>query len=85
MSYGQYQAARSSPSPLARTKSGDDPIDRLEALLAEPGAEETDRVWKQGGLEAVWKFLIDGKLLKRGIRLGLVVSLAQRRDDRAVS
>ena len=76
MSYGQYQAARSSPSPLAQTKGGDDPIDRLEALLAEPGAEETDRVWKQGGLEAVSKFLIDGKLLKRGIRLGLVVSAA---------
>jgi hypothetical protein len=83
MSYGQYQAVRASPSPLAQTKGGDDPIDRLEALLAEPGAEETDRVWKQGGLEAVWKFLIDGKLLKRGIRLGLVVSLAH--DSLAVA
>lgn len=46
----------------------------MEALLAEPGSEESDRAWKQGGLEAVWKFLIDGKTLKRGIRLGLAVS-----------
>lgn len=84
MSYSQYQTARSTPNPLMSKKGkgggGDDPIDRLEALLAEPGSEESDRVWKQGGLEAVWKFLIDGKMLKRGIRLGLAVS--QRREER---
>ena len=78
MSYSQYQTARSTPNPLVSKKGkgggADDPIDRLEALLAEPGSEESDRVWKQGGLEAVWKFLIDGKMLKRGIRLGLAVS-----------
>jgi hypothetical protein len=76
MSYSTYQTARSSPfsSGGRPARGGDDPIDRLEALLEEPGAEETERVWKQGGLEAVSKFLIDGKVLKRGIRLGLVVS-----------
>ncbi|KAG7579982.1 hypothetical protein FFLO_00190 [Filobasidium floriforme] len=79
MSYSQYQTARSTPNPLVSKKGkgggADDPIDRLEALLAEPGSEESDRVWKQGGLEAVWKFLIDGKMLKRGIRLGLAVKI----------
>ena len=42
--------------------------------MAEPGAEENDKVWRQGGLEAIWRMLTDSKTLKQPMRLGLVVS-----------
>lgn len=53
--------------------------------MAEPGAEENDKVWRQGGLEAVWRMLTDSKTLKQPMRLGLVVRLlssASYRDSR---
>jgi hypothetical protein len=50
-------------------------LDKLEMLMAEPGAEENDKVWRQGGLEAVWRMLTDSKTLKQPMRLGLVVRL----------
>jgi hypothetical protein len=65
-----------SPSPTA-SKSPSPPLtslEKLEMLLAEPGAEENEKVWRQGGLEAVWRMLTDSKVLKQPMRLGLVVS-----------
>lgn len=65
-----------SPSPTA-PKSPSPPLtslEKLEMLLAEPGAEENEKVWRQGGLEAVWRMLTDSKVLKQPMRLGLVVS-----------
>lgn len=48
-------------------------LEKLEILMAEPGAEENDKVWRQGGLEAIWRMLTDSKTLKQPMRLGLVV------------
>lgn len=73
LSYGQYQQVRNSPIPPG--KAGNDALDRLEALLSPPGAEELDQVWKQGKLGQVWQFIMDGKPMKRGIRLGLLIKI----------
>ncbi|KAJ9109347.1 hypothetical protein QFC21_000676 [Naganishia friedmannii] len=51
-------------------------LDKLELLMAEPGADENEKVWRQGGLEAVWRMLTDSKTLKQPMRLGLVVRTA---------
>ncbi|KAI5451879.1 hypothetical protein NCC49_001181 [Naganishia albida] len=58
-----------SPSPPLTS------LERLEALLAEPGAEESEKLWRQGGLEAVWRMLTGSKTLKQPMRLGLVIRI----------
>lgn len=47
-------------------------VGRLEALLSEEGAEETEAAWKV--IEVVHQKLMDRKRLAKPLRLGLVVS-----------
>ena len=49
-------------------------LERLEISLAKPHAEESEEIWKKGGLKDIYKCLNDGKKLAKGMRLGLVVS-----------
>ncbi|KAI0638013.1 hypothetical protein C8Q77DRAFT_405521 [Trametes polyzona] len=56
------------------------PRDRLESLLATPGAIESDATWR-AGLEGVWNGLVgDGHRevrLKHRLPLGLVIKILQ--------
>lgn len=56
----------SSPSP-SRIK--------LEALLGQPGAVESEEVWR-AGLKNVWKGLVGGNQLRKRLPLAIVVSLS---------
>jgi len=58
------------PKPHAPPPSS--AVGRLEALLSEPGSEETEAAWK-AGVEGVNRQLTDRKRLARPLRLGLVV------------
>ena len=58
-------SAPASPSP-SRIK--------LEALLNQSGAVESEEVWK-AGLKNVWKGLVGGNQLRKRLPLGIVVSL----------
>ncbi|KAJ9106002.1 hypothetical protein QFC19_003337 [Naganishia cerealis] len=62
----------SHPTGTAPTLSS---LDKLELLMAEPGADENEKIWRQGGLEAVWRMLTDSKTLKHPMRLGLVIQI----------
>lgn len=46
---------------------------KLEALLGQPGAVESDEVWK-AGLKNVWKGLVGGNMLRKRLPLDIVVS-----------
>ncbi|GHJ85222.1 hypothetical protein NliqN6_1625 [Naganishia liquefaciens] len=61
------------PSPSSASMLSS--LEKLEILMAEPGAEENDKVWRQGGLEAIWRMLTDSKTLKQPMRLGLVIQI----------
>jgi hypothetical protein len=60
------------PKPYHPTSSA---VERLETLLAEPGAEETELAWR-AGVGGVLGHLKGGKRLSKPLRLGLVVSRA---------
>lgn len=66
-------ASRPRDTPTPGTATALSSLDKLEMLMAEPGADENEKVWRQGGLEAVWRMLTDSKTLKQPMRLGLVV------------
>lgn len=48
---------------------------KLEALLGQPGAVESEEVWK-AGLKNVWKGLVGGNQLRKRLPLTIVVRLA---------
>lgn len=50
-------------------------LERLEISLAKPHAEESEEIWKKGGLKDIYKCLNDGKKLAKGMRLGLVIKI----------
>lgn len=45
---------------------------KLEALLSQPGAVESDEVWR-AGLKNVWKGLVGGNQLRKRLPLAIVV------------
>lgn len=47
---------------------------KLEALLAQPGAVESDEVWR-AGLKNVWKGLVGGNQLRKRLPLDIVVGI----------
>ena len=47
---------------------------KLEALLGQPGAVESDEVWR-AGLKNVWKGLVGGNMLRKRLPLDIVVRL----------
>ncbi|KAH8118763.1 hypothetical protein DFH11DRAFT_1475586, partial [Phellopilus nigrolimitatus] len=49
---------------------------KLEALLNQPGAVESDEVWR-AGLQAVWKGLVGGNQLRKRLPLGIVLKILQ--------
>ena len=70
--------AVSFPSPFPQPPRSHVPkptssVGRLEALLADPEAVESDHAW-ESGVRTVSKSLTDGKRLAKPLRLGLVVS-----------
>lgn len=48
---------------------------KLEALLNQPGAVESEEVWK-AGLKNVWKGLVGGNQLRKRLPLSIVVSIS---------
>lgn len=48
---------------------------RLELLLQRPGVEELDSTWRDAGLEVVWRMFNQGKVLKEGMKLGVLVKI----------
>ncbi|KAJ9125683.1 hypothetical protein QFC22_000645 [Naganishia vaughanmartiniae] len=69
------EAVKPRDSPTPGTAPALSSLDKLELLMAEPGADENEKVWRQGGLEAVWRMLTDSKTLKQPMRLGLVIQI----------
>lgn len=72
-----YYAARRklwlTPRSQIRVKPEQSSIrQRLEELLSQPGAVESDELWK-AGIENVWKGLLAGGRLKKRLPMGLVV------------
>lgn len=47
---------------------------KLEAMLAKPGAIESEEVWKDG-LRSIWKGLVSGGRLKRRLSLAIVTQV----------
>lgn len=47
---------------------------KLEALLGQPGAVESEEVWK-AGLKNVWKGLVGGNQLRKRLPLSIVVRI----------
>ena len=59
------------PNPLSPPSPSPSRI-KLEALLGQPGAVESDEVWK-AGLKNVWKGLVGGNMLRKRLPLDIVV------------
>ncbi|GFZ43869.1 hypothetical protein JCM24511_01589 [Saitozyma sp. JCM 24511] len=59
------------PKPYHPSSSA---VERLETLLAEPGAEETELAWR-AGVGGVLGHLKGGKRLSKPLRLGLVIKI----------
>lgn len=77
MSY--YNARRAlwlDPPPVPPTPASPSPSRvKLEALLNQPGAVESEEVWR-AGLKNVWKGLVGGNQLRKRLPLSIVVSPA---------
>lgn len=60
------------PEPMVPTSPSPSRV-KLEALLGQSGAVESDEVWR-AGLKNVWKGLVGGNQLRQRLPLAIVVS-----------
>ena len=64
----------SSPAPFVAKDPGSIPVvGKLEALLSNPGAIESEEAWLVGGLAKLSKNIHAGKKMASSLRLGLMV------------
>jgi hypothetical protein len=69
------QSSNQSNTPTATEKAASARA-RLEALLAEPGAEEDELIWNDS-INAIWKGLVRGDRLKKNLPLPVIVSIGR--------
>lgn len=70
--------ADQTPVPTSSNASSSEPLSnmaRLELLLQRPGVEELDSTWRDAGLEVVWRMFNQGKILKEGMKLSVLVKI----------
>ncbi|EIW82346.1 hypothetical protein CONPUDRAFT_38682, partial [Coniophora puteana RWD-64-598 SS2] len=72
--YAARRARWLTPSKQARRNHSSTSYQKLEKLLARPGAAQSPEVWK-GGVEKVWKCLVAGGRLKRSLPMPLVIKI----------
>lgn len=72
--YNARRALWLDPPPIPPTPASPSPSRvKLEALLNQPGAVESEEVWR-AGLKNVWKGLVGGNQLRKRLPLSIVVS-----------
>lgn len=70
--YAARRALWLTPTNIPRRCSPSSSRQRLEHVLSEQGAVNSEQAWKNG-IEKVWKGLVNGGRLKRSLPLSLVV------------
>ena len=77
--YAARRALWLTPTKVPRRSPPSSSRQRLEQILNQPGAVNNEEAWK-GGIEKVWKGLVNGGRLKRSLPLSLVVRSEQAQN-----